>query len=93
MKPAEVRRYPELIESVRDGVAKMDAHQHPKSGDLFCLNLSSWLGERGRYLLAHIDALEAEIAELRKALQAREQLALRLADHIGGEVSVLPEDG
>lgn len=58
------------MRDVRKAVADMAAHDHRQKpgnmGDLFCLNLSSWIGERGRSLLEHIDALEAEIVALKK---------------------------
>lgn len=73
-KPVEPGRNDALIERVRDAVAKMEAHEHRGGlgeSDHYCLNLACWVGEKGKYILAHIEALEAELAELRKAAPQR----------------------
>jgi hypothetical protein len=62
-----MKRHDALIESIRGAVSQMAAHKHDKKGDLFCLNLSAWIGERGAAIVEHIEAVEAELVAAREA--------------------------
>ncbi|MFF9568451.1 hypothetical protein [Streptomyces sp. NPDC014685] len=60
-----------LLGSLAESVANVRDHEHPKWEDLFCMNLSSYMGERMAPVLRRLldieverDALRARVAEL-----------------------------
>ncbi|MFI7608512.1 hypothetical protein ACIBTV_25630 [Micromonospora sp. NPDC049366] len=54
-----------FIASIRETVGQIQAHDHPTGGDLFCLNLTSFLGSRMGAVLSRLDDAHAELAKLR----------------------------
>ncbi|MEU5668985.1 hypothetical protein ABZ749_01180 [Micromonospora sp. NPDC047753] len=68
----------ELIASLWRTLAERVDHEHPaKGGDLFCLNLTSFMGERMGPVLARLRAAESKVEELTAELaKARQQICL-----------------
>lgn len=55
-----------LLAQIADNHRQIREHQHPERGeDLFCLNLTSWIGERAGWLLKRLADVEAENIRLR----------------------------
>lgn len=50
-----------LILHLRETVGQIREHQHPERGDLFCLNLTSYLGERMGHVLQRLADEQAEV--------------------------------
>ncbi|MEV8600491.1 hypothetical protein AB0465_11495 [Streptomyces griseoviridis] len=59
-KPAGDR----LLESFAEAVRERREHEHPKWEDLFCMNLSSYMGERIAPVLRRLIDAEAEVERL-----------------------------
>lgn len=61
-----------LISRLREIEKQIENHEHPTNAqgermtDLFCLNLTSWIGERAHFILEHIDALEQELEKAKE---------------------------
>ena len=51
---------PDPLEHIREAYRDMRTHQHPPRDDLFCMNLSSFLGDRMGVVLQHYDDLAAQ---------------------------------
>lgn len=68
-------RHDALIDRVRDVAEQIRDHQHPAGPngeprtDLFCLNLTSWVGDHVQGILEHIDALEMEKHNVAREIQ------------------------
>ena len=60
-KPASAMLLHAFGEAVRD----CREHEHPKSEDFYCLNLTAWMGERAGLVLRSLLDAEAESARLR----------------------------
>lgn len=59
-----------LIQSMADTVKQVEEHQHPRPGqgpDLYCLNLTSWMGERMPAVLRVLADAQAKIDTLERA--------------------------
>jgi len=65
-------RHDKLIEQCREMVAEVRAHEHPYRDDYYCLNHVAYMGERMNFVLAHIDAIEAELAITKHDLETME---------------------
>lgn len=44
-----------LIGHMRETVRQVEEHEHPSRTDLYCLNLTSYMGERMKAVLARYD--------------------------------------
>lgn len=64
-KPATAALVASLAKAVRD----VREHDHPKWEDLYCLNLTSFMGERMGPVLRRLVAAEARVAELEAELR------------------------
>jgi hypothetical protein len=71
-KPASDGLLRQLAESVRDRLG----HEHPTREDLYCLNLTSYMGERMGPVLRRLLDAEARVAELEAARSADKLTAL-----------------
>ncbi|MFI7628445.1 hypothetical protein [Microbispora rosea] len=61
---------PELVQHLAQTVAERYGHEHPTSGeDLFCLNHTSYMGERMGPVLVRLRDAEAEVERLQRAVQ------------------------
>ncbi|MEV8638955.1 hypothetical protein AB0395_45605 [Streptosporangium sp. NPDC051023] len=76
----------ELIDHLAETVLDREAHEHPKPGqgeDLYCLNLTAWMGERMKSVLVRLREAESERDRLRAerntAVATVAELAQRLA--------------
>lgn len=59
---------PEVVEQLAKTVLDRHAHIHPERGeDLYCLNLTSFMGERMGPVLVRLREVEAEVERLRGA--------------------------
>ncbi|MFG2963534.1 hypothetical protein ACGFZS_09620 [Streptomyces sp. NPDC048288] len=58
---------PGLLAAFGQSVLNRREHQHPEWEDLFCMNLSSWMGERMAPVLRRLIDAEAEIDALKTA--------------------------
>lgn len=54
-----------LLTSLRAAVSDVAGHDHPLGSDLYCLNLTSFMGERMGPVLQRLAETEAEVARLR----------------------------
>lgn len=59
-----------LLESFASSVYQREHHEHPRWEDFFCLNLSSYMGERVAPVLRRLVDAEARVAELEQQLAA-----------------------
>jgi hypothetical protein len=62
-----------LVASLATAVRDVREHEHPKWEDLYCLNLTSYMGERMGPVLRRLLDAEARIAELETDLAAKAQ--------------------
>lgn len=88
VKPADAKLLNAFGESVRD----CREHEHPKSEDFHCLNLTAWMGERAGLVLRRLLGVEAENALLRSAAAElgvlREVNRKQATDLAGAELAV-----
>lgn len=72
-----------LLEQLARSVADIRDHDHPKHEDVYCMNLTSWSGERTAPVLRRLIDAEAEIKRLRadraEALADAAEVAVRAA--------------
>jgi hypothetical protein len=61
-----------LIGSFAESVAKVRNHEHPSWEDLYCMNLTSYMGERVAPVLRRLLNAENELADL---IQQRDRIA------------------
>jgi hypothetical protein len=66
-----------LLESFGKAIADRSEHDHPKWEDLFCMNLSAYMGERSAPVLRRLLDAEARVA----ALEADATRLQSIADH------------
>lgn len=59
----------ELIASLWNALADRQQHDHPQGGDLFCLNLTSFMGERMGPVLSRLRDVADENDQLRAELE------------------------
>jgi hypothetical protein len=71
VKAANAKLLNAFGESVRD----CREHEHPKSEDFHCLNLTAWMGERAGLVLRRLLDVEAENARLRARASELEGIA------------------
>lgn len=62
-----------LVASLARAVHDVREHEHPKWEDLYCLNLTSFMGERMGPVLRRLLDVEARVAELEQQLAAKDR--------------------
>jgi len=62
-----------LVASLAKAVRNVREHDHPTWEDLYCLNLTSYMGERMGPVLRRLVAAEARVAELEAQLAAKDR--------------------
>jgi hypothetical protein len=55
----------EVLMSLAEAVSDRRGHQHPAHEDIFCANLTGWMGERMAPVLRRLLNAEAEVTRLR----------------------------
>lgn len=63
-----------LLKSLLEAAVDVRRHEHPSHGDMYCLNLTCFMGDRMGAVLKRVSELQAEVARLR-------QRNVALADH------------
>ncbi|MFI6903052.1 hypothetical protein ACIBKY_17450 [Nonomuraea sp. NPDC050394] len=82
-----------LIEHLAETVRQRLAHEHPQPGggeDLFCLNLTSYMGERMGAVLVRLREAEARLTSA-IVLEPPAELGIQWED--GGDLLALTSDG
>jgi hypothetical protein len=78
---AEVRPATDLVLlSLRQAAAEARDHDHPQGEDIFCLNMTSWMGERMAGVLKRLADAEAEVQSWKDRCTALADEALRQHD-------------
>jgi hypothetical protein len=54
---------PDALKGIRKAIQDIKLHDHNRE-DWFCMNLTSWLGERSGWLVARLDEATAEVERL-----------------------------
>lgn len=81
-----------MIAHLRETVAEMRAHQHPeRGGDLFCLNLTSYLGERMGGVLRRLADEQAETRKWQERHTALADEFVAEVDRLQGELAAAEE--
>ncbi|MFE4691211.1 hypothetical protein ACFRH6_14275 [Streptomyces sp. NPDC056749] len=82
-----------LIGSVAESVADVRNHTHPSREDLYCMNLTSYMGERMAPVLRRLLDAENEVAQLQAQRERRltRQIALQ-NDALNMRGSLAPAD-